>query len=401
MNNERIMIRKEQKELLLESMIELLELPDSAYEKTKARYNDLGNWLKRPGSKCKENSPHVFTQGSFRLGTAIKPLDPEETYDLDLSCKLSQGISKDSHTQRELKELVGIEIENYRIARNIQDQKEEKHRCWRLKYQDDLSFHMDIVPCIPADDKRRNDVFEAIKGLNNELLSKSISDLTVNITDNRNANYSQINNDWKISNPEGYALWFESRMKLVGTALIKMRTLAEGRVEELPAYSQKLPLQRVIQLLKRHRDKMFENDPDLKPISIIISTLAATAYQGETDIVSALENILSKMEGLINSVRPRIPNPVDPNEDFADKWLNDPLLERNFRNWIYKAQKDFKKLGEEYSAKIIIENVDRDFSLKMDVNSLEKQLGLISAPFIITSPKEHIIPEVTAKPWYK
>jgi hypothetical protein len=37
-----------------------------------------------------------------------------------------------------------------------------------------------------------------------------------------------------------------------------------------------------------HRDRMFENDPDGKPISVIITTLAARAYGGETDVYSAL-----------------------------------------------------------------------------------------------------------------
>lgn len=41
----------------------------------------------RPESSYSEFEPHFF-QGSFRLGTAIKPLNENEMYDLDLACNL-------------------------------------------------------------------------------------------------------------------------------------------------------------------------------------------------------------------------------------------------------------------------------------------------------------------------
>jgi len=92
------MISSEQKRLLLEKMVELLELPDSAYQKAKDRYDDIGEYLGREKSSCHDNDPHVFPQGSFRLGTAIRPLDEKDEYDLDLACNLSSGISHETHT---------------------------------------------------------------------------------------------------------------------------------------------------------------------------------------------------------------------------------------------------------------------------------------------------------------
>src|SRR3972149_3460105 len=128
------MIANEKKALLLTNMTELIELPESAYQKAKDRYEDIGEWLGRDESLCKDKDPHIFPQGSFRLGTAIRPLEEDEAYDLDLACKLREGINKGSLTQETLKNLVGHEIETYRTARGIKTQKEEKHRCWRLEY---------------------------------------------------------------------------------------------------------------------------------------------------------------------------------------------------------------------------------------------------------------------------
>ena len=76
---------REQKRKLFENMIELLELPESAYQKAKVRYDDLGTWFDRNDSLCKDNKPHIFPQGSFRLGTVIRPIEENEAYDLS-SC---------------------------------------------------------------------------------------------------------------------------------------------------------------------------------------------------------------------------------------------------------------------------------------------------------------------------
>ena len=98
-----------------------------------------------------------------------------------------------------------------------------------------------------------------------------------------------------------------------------MRHLVEQRlyasVEDVPPYEWKTPLQRSIQVLKRHRDVMFRDNPLVGPISIIITNLAAHAYAGETDLGSALTNTVERMPQYVNPTRPRVPNPANPAED--------------------------------------------------------------------------------------
>ncbi len=56
----------------------------------------------------------------------------------------------------------------------------------------------------------------------------------------------------------------------------RMFALSESVDPVRPFQKEKMPLQRVVQLLKRHRDIMFssdEYDSENKPISIIITTL--------------------------------------------------------------------------------------------------------------------------------
>ncbi len=304
--------------------------------------------------------PHIFPQGSFRLGTAIRPLDAREEYDLDLACKLRIGITKELHSQAQLKKLVGDELKAYRKANNIQDFVEEKKRCWRLNYQGAPHFHMDIVPCIPADNNRKNMVMDSLKSSVFANDSRETWLNYVSITDNTRSDYHVLSDDWNSSNPLGYALWFERRMMVTS----KIRTEDKALVVPLPLFAQKTPLQQVIQLLKRHRD-VWPNatTQDSKPISIIITTLAAMAYGGESDIGGALVNILNRMESFVNAYTPRVPNPVNPKEDFADRWDTDKgkalQLKENFFAWLEQAKRDFGGIGPYLSAQnlqIILQN---------------------------------------------
>lgn len=395
------MMTNEQKRVVIDNIVELLELPDSAYDKARKRYEDLGKWFDRDESAVSGNNPHIFPQGSFRLGTAIRPLDESEEYDLDLACKLREGISKDSHTQETLKKLIGIELEAYRKARGIKSELEPKHRCWRLEYQDDLSFHIDIVPCIPADEKRRKAILESIRksGLG-KYVAEPASQTTISITDDRHEGYKQICDDWNISNPEGYAKWFEYRMNPQQTRIL----LEKAQVDDVPLFKKKTPLQRVIQILKRHRDNWSKDNPDLKPISIIITTLAARAYNGETDIVAALSNVLEKMGGLVNPVRPRVPNPVVPEEDFADRWYRQDCLhlrlEEHFNTWLLQAKTDFQHITSTTDTEFLREQIEEKFSLQVNEFDLKKQLGNSIASVNIITPKTHTIDrQDSAKPW--
>jgi len=383
---------------VLESILEGFELPDYAYEKARDRYEDLGEWFCRKESSLHDNEPHIFPQGSFRLGTAIKPINSADTYDLDLACELQNGISTKTHSQKALKTVIKKELEAYRVARGIRESLKEKHRCWRLEYQDNLSFHMDIIPCIPADTPRKEVILESIRTLGfDQRISDLASKFTVFITDDRHSGYELISDDWNISNPEGYATWFFDRMNL------EERMLFEANIDELPRFKTKTPLQRSVQLLKRHRDKMFQGYEDIKPSSIIITTLAAKAYQGERDILTAISGILQRIERCVNRSKPRVPNPVDPNEDFADRWsmqeYQEVNLEQNFWQWLRQAKADLEVIVSRPDPMFISEQAHLKFATSLNESELKKLFGSSASAGVLVTPKIHEIVEPPAKPW--
>ena len=367
-------------------LTETIDVPDSAYDKAEARYRDIGEWLCRPESLCQKYNPGIFPQGSFLLGTVTRPSDVDGEYDLDLAVKLQCGVSKMSHTQKEVKEIVGWELEEYRKARQIEQRLDEKRRCWRLLYKDSMSFHIDAVPCIPEDEQRRSMIKEAVTAhLYDEALAKEVAIHTVSITDNERSDYDAICHDWNVSNPQGYGRWFASRVRLAEQA-IRDRFLMEGRanIEDIPTYKLKAPLQRCIQLLKIHRDTMFKDYQDYQPISIIITTLAARAYQGQEDVSETLLHIVDNMAFHIQTGIPRIPNPVNPEEDFSDKWDTPEGrkldLEGNFHRWLTQAQSDFHRLTETRDVDDLVKRVEESLGLSLNRKVLLECLGGSAVP---------------------
>ena len=392
----------------LSAVAESIEIPDSAYERAEKRYNDLGEWMGREESTVHDYDPEVFPQGSFLLGTVTRPSDEDDEYDLDLGVKLRKGVSKETHAQKELKSMVGKELRSYRKARGIEEDLDEKRRCWRLIYQDELSFHLDIVPCIPEDESRQSTIKEAMMAADTEeRLADEVSELTVSITDTDQRGYASICSDWNVSNPQGYGHWFTSRVRQAKQAVLTMERRAE--VLPLPTHKLKAPLQQCVQILKLHRDQMFEDDHDRAPISIIITTLAARAYEGQEQIDKALLHIVDTMEEHVSDSNPRVPNPVNPEEDFADKWYTDEGrelgLEDNFWRWLEQAKADFLQMAETRDAHDLEKYANSHLGVHLDPTKLREEYGLSTAASATSSTKSsrsersktHI--QTPPKPW--
>ena len=293
---------------ILKNVAEELDIPDSKYEEAKKRYEGVGEWL-GIDPEFHQFNPEIYTQGSFSIGTVVKPITDEDEYDIDLVCELD--INKNNITQTDLKDKVGNRLkENERYNKIIN----EGRRCWTLEYANE--FHMDILPAIPDHEKADNCIL--------------ITDKKLRL--------------WQHSNPKGYTTWFKNRMR---AAFNKRRILLAEEtgtyVDDVPEYKVKTSLQRSVQILKRHRDIYF-NGKNNKPISIIITTLAGLIYGNEEDLYDALFNIIQNLSD-INSLKIdgeyQILNPVNSDENFADKWNENEELPKAFNGWIRQLNTDF------------------------------------------------------------
>jgi len=332
--------QKQQFSKILVNIADSLDIPESKYEEAVSRYKTIGEWLDANDSRLHIYKPSIYPQGSFRLGTMVKPINDGDEYDVDLVCHLE--INKDNITKAELKNMVGDRLkENETYNKMIKEGK----RCWTLNYANE--FHMDILPAIP-DYERQNDC--------------------ILITDKKLV-------EWQKSNPKGYAQWFIDRMRVIFEQ--RKAALAESiraNVEDIPDYKVRTPLQRSVQILKRHRDIYF-NGNDSKPISIIITTLAAQAYQNETDLFEALTNIINGMTDPKNLKDQQgkyyVPNPTNLEENFAEKWNDDPSLPKAFLAWLGQLKSDMESAIEQRDMSEIKESLSPILGAGIVANAFE------------------------------
>ena len=313
--------RQQQLDQLLEAAIASIDIPDHLHELAVGRYEQLGRWLSHRAWR-RGLAVDMYPQGSFRLGTVVRPVSGDDQYDIDMV--YLRDAERDSITQAELKADLGEDLRAY-----VQGQPDghpglnEGKRCWTLIYSDQ-PFHMDVLPAIP----------DAEEGGNAILLPDKELKL------------------WQHSNPIDYSNWFRARMAIEFAQLRKALAVdtKAASVDDVPDWKVKTKLQRAIQALKRHRDMFFINRLDDRPASIIITTLAAQSYNGSESLYDALVKITAKMPRLVKRHNGIwwVPNPVQPNENFADRWRTHPNQAHGFFEWIRRAESDFRAIGAAY-----------------------------------------------------
>ncbi len=360
------------REEALLNAVQQLDIAPSKYKQAIERFQAIKSYLENGEYEGCSLKPEVYLQGSFKLGTEIRPFrnSKDADYDIDVVCRLEP--KKDFPTAAKIKNLVGDRLKSHGIYGSMLDS--EGKRCWTINYaeMDGIGFHIDILPSITEEN-----TFSA---------HTSYSDsLAITEKNKDTCEYS-----WKISNPKGFAKWFYSKnremfdqvKKTAKQAVFENHCLDRvgdiyQRADDVPDIFVKTPLQRAIQLLKRHRDIHFAiiKNENCKPISMIISVLAAQIYRNESTIYETLKNIVSVLDRLAKQLSRSdrldevisksdsnlitlqasgewcIPNPKNSKENFADRWhLEENGVKharaREFFDWVKWVKQDFIDISE-------------------------------------------------------
>jgi hypothetical protein len=222
----------------------------------------------------------------MRLGTTVKPVDGP--HDLDFVIELTRDYRQVNP--------MGLLLELYRFLKEhgtYGPMTTLKNRCVRIEYANE--FYMDILPacrngtagngCIKVPDRKAQ--------------------------------------AWKDSNPIGYAQKFEEACRYY---LVERQVLAKA--EPIPpqqAAAEKHVLQLIVQLIKRWRDVYYIECCEVAPISVVLTTLAAAHYRGETSVSEGLSNVLV---GIVEEIqrceqlgqRVVVLNPSNYAEDLSERW---------------------------------------------------------------------------------
>ena len=297
-------------DLVLRRIAKELDISEDKRKKAVESYNSVGTYL----SNHIKAQVDIFPQGSFRLGTVIKPLSDEDDYDIDLVCKVNKYFSN----PKDLKNEVGQALKSSdRYSKMLQ---EEGKRCWTLKYADEAQYHMDILPAI---EDITYDKDKKLKITNKDEISNIYTFTT--------------------TNPEAYFEWFNEKQKEEKRRLVESFAVQNNKnIEEVPDYKVKTTLQVALQILKRYRDKKFENNLENKPISIILTTIMAQIYTGENNVyelIKKFSNNYYKYIKIKDGIE-WVENPVNSEENFADKWQIHPERKEAFKFFVSELKND-------------------------------------------------------------
>ncbi|MYD45824.1 MAG: nucleotidyltransferase [Gammaproteobacteria bacterium] len=395
-------IDKKKYSLFLERFSQEIDIPPNKYKQAVDRYEELGRWLEiapYPGTVA---LPSIYPQGSFRLGTVVRPIRKgiEADYDIDLVCELQ--ILKHQTQPREVKTLIGERIKEHKRYGELLDI--EGKRCWTLVYseEDEIGFHIDVLPAIPE-----------------HLYDPGTS---IAITNKQSMSY-----EWSSSDPKGYGKWFDSKNQVAFDQVsVLQKQYIQSReptiyasIDRVPDELVRTPLQRSIQIIKRHRDMHFSDGLNEKfaPISIVISTLAALLYENESDIANALTKIVSRLHAHSELVENRptvwahlssdlitrtpdgrwyIGNPVNADENFADRWHEDGHARaRAFFSWVESLKRDLIDVV----STVPLATVHNRLKSVLGTAAVTPHLALIVPELVDSSSVPEVSISSPTKPW--
>lgn len=319
-----------------------LQLDQTRYELATGAYESVGKLLESHPSIARLK-PAIYPQGSMRLNTGVRPTVGDE-FDLDFVCEFACHPNSFAHPIQAL-DLVEAALRESDIYR---PKLKRLDRCIRIVYE--RKFHLDILPA--CHDPRDNGTCIVVP--DRELKA------------------------WVPSNPKGYAQWFDQR---TGQLLIK-RLLARGEpVPDQEELDRKAPLKLCVQLMKRARDIRYKTRFGPKPISIVLTTLAADFYLGELSISSAMSSILTRISDAARANRPRliVLNPTNPDEDLSERWDDQPLAYREFVSYTTEFETRWKQLLQQRGTDKIARGLQQMFGEEITATALDGQTRDIEA----------------------
>jgi hypothetical protein len=289
----------------------IFQLNPTQFSLAEKHYHAICDWLGADDSFLNPYRPELYPQGSVALGTTVKPQRGEE-YDVDLVCEL--GI--DYRTMNRPVLLLDLIERRMRENDSYRGRLERKKRCLRVNYDHD--FHLDILPACPDPE----------------------SGPTCLVIPDREER------DWQASNPKGFVRWFRDKgaLRLISSGTQKAMDSAAPLPQHQTA-DQKNTLQVSVQLIKRWRDLHFAGDPDLAPVSVVLTTLLGDHYYGEQSVsinlTASVDTIISHLPAADRLI---VVNPSHPQEDLSERWNDDAAYEA-FVEGIHALRDEIRELS--------------------------------------------------------
>ena len=341
------------------SVINAGDITPTMYKNAVEKYEALSAYLISYGMNVE-----IYPQGSFAFGTVVRPsaADDDANYDLDFIAQ--QNCNKNECTPSEIRDNFEKALASNAIYKERLKIYEE---CFTIEYAETngVGFNIDIVPAVDESNETK-------QRLKDNCRDAALIETAIAIPKhNGKRNYT-----WLTNNPKGLLEWFNrinapylayhknERRELIFKSYPKDFASAQ----DIPDILDRSALQRVIQILKCHRNEYYAkltDGADLKPISALITVMVtkiASKHTPECTEFELLEYVLSEIniysqKAVLSDVafnqkydnrnvllftdgKWYLGNPANPEDNLADKWNQDKRISQCFFRWITVVQRD-------------------------------------------------------------
>ena len=330
---------------LLQKLLDKIELTKNQRKRAEILYTNICKALKETGLDI-----DFYPQGSFATKTVVRPFlkGKDKAYDVDVICEV-KSLDKDNIRPDHLMSLFQEALDQKGYAYIQYD------KCFTVEYanQEGVDFSIDIIPSVPESPIMISRLLSLTAEPQYVPSSIAIPDL------------SGATATWITNNPAGYRTWFENQVRGFEKRMRESRNNKNaGSIEDLPEDKATNLLCNIIKLMKRHRDVFYSRkSSDLKPSSIVISTLVAslapriypTENEGELlsqiiEQLSYLKNYQKQVESYGSTISGYVisdiilrrgnqwefKNPTNGLDNILSSWNENPERANHFFDWITK-----------------------------------------------------------------
>lgn len=321
-----------------------LDISPTMEKNARDKYFALAKYLNEQGLNS-----DFYPQGSFLIGTIIRPYRDGRDHDYDLDVLAILKKKKEDTDAKTVKNEVGNCIKD--SGKYADKLEREDRNCWTLKYADiieGIGFSLDIVPSVDEDYLIKNEILKTGVPYSNVTKTVAITDKSLN------------SYNWLTSNPLGFGDWFleisnqhiTSNMKSDQYTRFPDEIRASyASMEQIPIYFYRSNLQRAVQFIKRHRDIYYDRSRlnDEKPSSVLISALVADSIKDKwfLSISEIINTFIAAFKNKSISLMKngKILNPVDLRENLINHYIDTRMTAMN--KWI-SALADFMNVEDQY-----------------------------------------------------
>lgn len=302
--------------LLLE-IAKRIQLSPTDYGLAVDRYQTIDRYLGREGNPLAGLVTRLYPQGSMAIGSVISSKFENDEFDIDIIAELA--IPANTPPSQVLDAL--FHALNGEKGSRYHGKVERCSRCVKVQYE---NMHLDVTPAVllAGMPERTSLIFHA-----NEKQSAG-------------QHYTVTANPW------GFAEWFKEQMPEVAMYMNAMDERVAEPVPDLESLNEKAKPLVALQLLKRWRNKVYDQREGRMPPSVMLSCLIAhnSGYRKNLfdELVSQAQYLHQYFDAHTREgVLVEVENPACKGRDvFTDRWPGTIEAQRQFT-------KDLKQLNDQ------------------------------------------------------